>query len=340
MNIEHTIVYSDPAFYAGWPANHGAWQWGDEFLVGFMRGPYRRSSMHNIGQPFDKLLARSIDAGRSWLVEVPGVDFECHESQPVLPQAPAFDIRADQMRVCGVYDHGGDYCHEHGGFYLGKARGRMWAGPFMFHGLEQQLLYDGQICTSRTRVLDDLIFMSRGQRLIWGTDSVFCARHDGERFHFVSTVLEDDARAVMPAVARVGSRIVVAMRRRKSGRRDGWIDAVLSDDGGLSWSAPRQVGVTGSRNGNPPALAALPDGRLLACFANRSFGALHGAISEDRGESWSSFIIREHGASDIGYPQLFVRLDGVPVVVYYWAEEAGDAASRTQHIAATAIAGL
>lgn len=40
--MEHRTVYAEHGMYAGWPANHGAWQWGDEFLVGFMRGPYKK----------------------------------------------------------------------------------------------------------------------------------------------------------------------------------------------------------------------------------------------------------------------------------------------------------
>lgn len=41
MNLVHGEVYTELDIYAGWPANHGAWQWGNEFLVGFLRGKYR-----------------------------------------------------------------------------------------------------------------------------------------------------------------------------------------------------------------------------------------------------------------------------------------------------------
>lgn len=335
--MNHSIVYAEKGMYAGWPANHGAWQWGDEFLVGFLRGRYKRTSMHNIAAPFEKVLARSLDGGRTWAVEVPKVDFECHE-KAVPCEAPPFSLAENIIRVCGVYDHGGDECYEPGGFYKSADRGKTWDGPYRFTGLEQQLVYEDAICTARTRTLGELVFLSRGQRLIWGTDSTFCATHDGEKFVFKSTVLEDNARAVMPAVARVGDRIVVAMRRRGSGRRDGWIDAVHSDDVGQTWSAPRLVGVTGGRNGNPPALAALPDGRLICCYGNRDFGSMVFALSADLGESWQASLIREGGAHkdafrDIGYPQLLIRSDGVPVCIYYWA----DAERQQQHIVATAI---
>ena len=336
--MTHTIVYAEHGTYAGWPANHGAWQWGDEFLVGFLRGTYKRKSMHNIAEPFQKMLARSLDGGRTWETEVPNVDFDCHEKDGAPPSPPPFELSEVIIRACGVYDHGGDECWEPGGFYLSADRGKAWSGPFSFTGLEKELVYNDVICTARTRVLGGLVFLSAGQRLIWGTDHVFCATHDGERFHFKSTVLEDNARAVMPAVAQVGARIVAVMRRREGGKRNGWIDAVFSDDGGASWSKPRFVGDTGTHNGNPPALSALPDGRLLCCYGNRDFGSMTYAVSADRGETWPQRgLLREGtGHTDIGYPQLFLRSDGVPVCVYYWA----DSSNPHQHIAATALDGL
>lgn len=326
--MKNGIVYAEQGMYAGWPANHGAWQWGDEFLVGFLRGKYKNKSMHNISEPFEKMLARSLDGGQTWAVEKPNLDFD---ARTVFEQPPPFDLPASIIRVCGVYDHGGDECDECGGFYLSSDRGHSWSGPFAFTGLD---LADGELNTSRTRVLGDLVFLSRGHASIWGTDYTICASHDGERFGLKSTVLEDSARAVMPAVAKSGNRIVCVMRRRKSGKREGWIDAVYSDDGAQTWSDPRQVGVTGSRNGNPPALVALPDGRFLAAFGNRDEGCLMGALSND-GVQWSTFVIRESETDnrDIGYPQLFMRSDGAPVCVYYWSSSK----HPHQHIAATTI---
>lgn len=336
--MSHSIVYAESGMYAGWPANHGAWQWGDEFLVGFLRGTYKRKSMHNIAEPFEKMLARSHDGGRTWNVEKPNVDFECHERNAP-PEAPAFTMAAHIIRCCGVYDHGGDECYEPGGFYKSADRGRTWDGPYRFTGLDQQLVYDDAICTARTRVVGDLVFLSRGQRLIWGTDETFCATHDGDRFKFKAMVLSDNARAVMPAVASVGSRLVAVMRRRKTAVRNGWIDAAVSDDDGATWRVTGQVGDTGGRNGNPPALVALGDGRLCCVFGNRDFGSIVCAISADRGETWKTSLVREGGGEaflDIGYPQLFVRTDGVPVCVYYWA----DADRPQQHIVATSMENL
>lgn len=335
MNFKHGIVYSEPGIYAGWPANHGAWQWGDEFLVGFLRGRYGRKSMHNIREPFEKILARSLDGGETWETYKPNVDFEC-----IFPtDPPAFELGGDTIiRACGVYDHGGDVCYEGGGFYLSTDRGCKWTGPYSFAGLERRFSGDLQ-CTARTCITDDgLILLSNGQRMIWGTDATFAARHDGERFIDVGTVCEDSSRAVMPAVAMVGSRHVALLRRRMSGRREGWIDAFGSDDGGSTWRFLSEVGRTGSRNGNPPAVIALPNGDLLAVFANRDHGSMVYRVSRDLGESWHGDLLRggvqdSDDYLDVGYPRLFLRSDGTPVCVYYWTEPE----RLEQHIAWTQI---
>ena len=64
--IRHVVVYGEKGRFAGWPANHGMWSWGDEILVGFSRGYYKdRGPYHHINKekPEEFLLARSRDGG-------------------------------------------------------------------------------------------------------------------------------------------------------------------------------------------------------------------------------------------------------------------------------------
>ena len=327
----HSIVYSDRMMYAGWPANHGAWQWGDEFLVGFLRGEFKRKSMHDIAEPFELMQARSLDGGRTWAAEVPGIPVDTI----AVPMLAPYDIKDSIIRVRGSYDHGGDFIDPPGCFWASEDRGLTWHGPHPFAGLEDQFT-EPMINTSRSCRLGDMLFMSRADRRMWGTDETFCVSHvGGGRFKFVGTVACDQARSVMPAVARLGDRIVAACRRRKSSRSGGWIEAFGSDDGGSNWRPLGEVGETGANNGNPPALVALEDGRLLCCFANRSDRRIMCALSSD-GARWEQIVIREGGYSDIGYPQMFLRSDGVPVCVYYWS----DHEIKPQHIAATAFSKL
>src|SRR3954464_7112739 len=71
----HVMIYHKPGRFAGWPANHGIWSWGDEILVGFSVGAYRDlgPDRHAIdrGKPEEHLLARSRDGGLTWAVEDP-----------------------------------------------------------------------------------------------------------------------------------------------------------------------------------------------------------------------------------------------------------------------------
>src|SRR3954449_6039309 len=72
--VRHVIVYREEGRFAGWPANHGIWSWGDEILVGFSRGSYKdRGPYHHIDhdRPEEFLLTRSRDGGLTWAVEEP-----------------------------------------------------------------------------------------------------------------------------------------------------------------------------------------------------------------------------------------------------------------------------
>lgn len=338
--MTHGIVYAKDGVFAGWPANHGAWQWKDEFLVGFLVGEYRKGmGMHNCGEPFRKLQARSLDGGETWTMEEPNVDFNADIAQlntqgatreeMRFPKPPPFSPNAI-IRVSGCYDHGGEHCAEEGGFYVSSDRGKTWQGAYRFFGLSTQFSPPFNN-TSRTAVLDDLVFLSRNVQDHFGTDETFVARWAGREFKLLSFIIKDEARAVMPAVAQTKDRIVCALRRRRYHRRDCWIDAFGSQDGGQTWKFLSQVDSTGGYNGNPPALLALPDGRLVCAYANRSEQEIRVRISEDGGETWSvPHITLRRGTTDIGYPRLFLREDGDVVCVYYFAK-----VGQQQHIAWT-----
>ena len=76
--VRHVAVYKEPGRFAGWPANHGIWSWGDEILVGFSRGTYKdRGRYHNIDhdRPEEFLLRGAETAvcrGRSSRLSLPG----------------------------------------------------------------------------------------------------------------------------------------------------------------------------------------------------------------------------------------------------------------------------
>jgi hypothetical protein len=73
----HVMAYHGPGRFAGWPANHGVWPWGDEILVGFSAGTYKDlgPDRHAIDRekPEQHLPARSRDGGLTWAVEDPSM---------------------------------------------------------------------------------------------------------------------------------------------------------------------------------------------------------------------------------------------------------------------------
>ncbi len=345
ITIEHSTVFAQDDIYAGWPANHGAWQWGDEFLVGFMQGPWCATGMHNICEPMVKKQARSLDGGKTWVVEDPGVDFEARTIAP----APPFSLKDSIIRVCGVYDHGGEACDTRGGFYLSKDRGHTWEGAYSFGSS----LFDPPCQnTSRTAVLGDLVFVSAAIIRQWGSDYTFCMRHTGSEFLASGVVCKewfnDNAdpvrqydpstvigysRCVMPAVAQVDGRIVACCRRR-DGRRT-FIDSFGSDNDGRTWKHLSLVSNVPTNNGNPPALLAIGN-RLVCAYGHRSTKTIRMKISADRGETWGDHLVIRKGQDvDIGYPRLFARPDSTVVCVYYWSD-----AGEPQRIEATAITGM
>ena len=351
--MEHRIVYAEHGRFAGWPANNGVWMWRgmdkvnqDEILVGFTTGPYVVSSSHNIGEPYQNRLARSLDGGLSWQVEEPegyggsGGQLQTLED-PVDFAHPGF-----AMRVTGDGYHGNS--EKRGGFFFSYDRGTTWRGPFGFEGLMGlPQLKDAEL-TPRTDylVIDAdacLVFLSARSREQWGADRVFCARttDGGLTFEFVAWVVppSDPCRAVMPSTIWVSSNaLVTAIRRRDmDGEGDCWIDAYVSHDGGNCWSFSSRIGVTGAFNGNPPALTRLADGRLCCVYGQRNTRQFIARYSDDDGASWAqAIVLRDDYTSvepdqDLGYPRLVQRSDGQLVAMYYWAT----AENPHQHIAAT-----
>lgn len=324
--MKHVTVYQNLQNFAGWPANHGHWQWSNELLCGFMVGKYDDSGFgngagHMIQRPYMKMLARSFDGGETWRAEIPNASFECRE--PRIP--PLVNLRDPDtiIRVCGVYDTGGETCHPDGGFYLSIDRGKKWTGPYRFHPLAWGL---DEHFTGRTCVLGNRVFVSLAKRKQWGTDYIVELTHDGEEFAITDTVCKDVHRAVMPAVAYLPhlDRTVIAARRKGNGKN--WIDTFGRDGTGpwrQLWTDPLAAD-TGWYNGNPPALASIGENLFLA-YGNRGTGEGTAKImqvirSKDGGVSWDYvWTIASSSNRDLGYPRLFARPDGKLVCVYYIA---------------------
>jgi hypothetical protein len=337
--VEHVIVYHEPGYLNAWPANNGIWIWGDEILVGFVKATFLYDVLkHSFdrSQPSYSILARSLDGGYTWAVEDPD-NFVGDGKRPVsLNHQINFTHPDFAMRVANVE------------LYYSYDRGKTWNGPFAFQAEEEIEL------TSRTDYLandaqDCLIFLSlKDERVKAGLpDRAFTARttDGGLKIDFVSWMTETDTvRSVMPSTVRIeGEHLVSALRRRydppnveKSAPQQNWIDVYQSFDNGNTWTFLSKVADTdrGTRNGNPPSLVKLPDGRLCVTYAFRGVPySIRARISADNGKTWGKEIILRENVlpPDIGYTRSVVRTDGKVVTVYYLATEE----RKEEHIEAT-----
>jgi hypothetical protein len=352
-NIKYITVASKKGRFMGWPANNGLWKWdnGREILVGFTNGNFKERDGHNIGEEELSNLARSTDGGKTWKTEDPknfvGDDVEVKPS----PGNIRFGHPDFALRVAAIGYHGTE--DNKGRFFISYNRGKNWEGPYRFNHLNDDKNLEGMEITSRTnyRVTGKnsiQVFMSARRK-----DIEFASRLDkpfiaestdgGKSFQFAGWAVPwtDQHRAVMPSVIRTGKGDLVMALRRRNPRNDEqycWIDAFVSKDDGHSWSFLSKIGDTGLRNGNPPALAVLKDGRMACCFANRTTSKIYLRISDNDGASWDrEIVVRDNPFSyDMGYPQLLQNNEGDLVALYYITTEE----SRYSRIEAAIINGL
>ena len=335
--MKHVIVYGKPGIFCGWPANNGAWCWGNEILVGFSCGPYVEKKGHNMGSESMNVVARSTDGGVTWAMEDPP-NF-AGDDVPVKP-APGNINFAHPDFAMRVHRHG---CAR---FFISYDRGHTWKGPYEFSGLMAHPQLKGLENTARTDYIvngpaDCFIFMSARKPDTGTRDRAFCARttDGGKTFNFVSWINPEPVgttRGAMPSTVRISSTKLVSALRRKY--PDQWVDVFVSNDNARSWQFLSKVADTGGWNGNPPALVRLKDGRLCCVFGNRSKRQIIARLSEDQGKTWGAeivlrddFQVDKFNDPDLGYPRLVQRPDGKLVAMYYWATPQ----HPHQHIAAT-----
>lgn len=325
LAVKHkTIIRSDEVFF-GWPANNGAWQWGDELLFGVMAGKRdgNVAGMHKVSGELVSLMVRSRDGGEnwnwspSWLEQYSGEDAEPLVFTGRGEKCPwPDDLDSRIIRICGWYDHGGESCQYEGAFYSSADRGMSWDGPHALLGTEPVFFADNDEdcrCTSRTCVIGELIFLTHGPPF---ADRTFIVRMGKGELEYIGHFPKVAGRQAMPAVAAIDNQLFVACRRRID--RDCWIDLYGSDYRGQLWNVinPR-VADTGGYNGNPPALVS-NNGKLYLAYGNRTLGNMNIAVSSDGGKNWIHNILRDGGGRDFGYPRLFKRSDGSLICVYYW----------------------
>lgn len=321
MRVRHVRIAGGPGEYAGWPANHGAWAWGDELLAGYASGRYdpAHAGMHRTSGGLVRRLARSRDGGATWAVEWPDADLEGED--PAGPPPASVGPRTHALRVCGHYDHGGEAAPPGGALYASADRGATWGGPWELAGMEREFDRSHR-CTARTCVHGDLVFLARARFTAFGTDEALCCRMEGGRLRLLSVLSPDGVRCLPYSAARAHGHLWLGVRQRAFRTDANWVSVYASTDGGESWCHPPGGAVgTGEHNGSPPALAAL-GGQLYMAVAHRGDGALRLHRWSVRTRCWAECGDLRRGCSvDSGYPVLLPTSRGL-ACVHYWSEGA------------------
>lgn len=346
--MRHVHIYREAGRFGGWPANGGAWSWGNEILVGFRQNYMDLSGgFHAIdrSRPSRCVQARSMDGGESWNLEAPDLGEPAVRNvltgdEPLESTGVEEPIDLEHPDFAIKLDHGGLHAGARSWFHLSYDRGHTWSEPYMFPTLGLPGI------AARTDYLKSeaqgYLFFLTAAKSDGREGHTFCARtRDGcQTFQFVSWIgPEPGGWTIMPASVRLPSaRILVALRCRGVAEQahlaPHWIDLYASDNEGATWTyVCRPAAVTG-RGGNPPTLTRLPDGRLCLTYGYRDapFG-MRATVSEDEGTTWGEeIILRDDGGNhDIGYPRTVLRPDGTLVTMYYYNE----AAEGERYIAAT-----
>lgn len=333
--VKHVAVFSEDGRFGGWPANHGAWSWGNEIVVGFGVGYYKDMgpARHAIDRekPEEHVLARSLDGGETWDIEHPAkqnilvgkagmrhgtVPPGSQEKEPVECPGGIDFTHPDFAFTARMTDiHKGA-----SRFYYSTDRAHTWQGPFKLP------LFGQPGILARTDYIvngpsDCMLFMAASKQN--GREGrVICVRttDGGKTWNFVSYIgPEPKGYAIMPSTVRIGPADLLTTIRMREGEPS-WIDAWISHDNGQSWEFyNRPVESTGE--GNPPAMIKLLDGRLCLTYAYRAEPfSMQAKLSSDSGKTWSEpIMLRPDGAGrDIGYPRTVQRPDGKIVTIYYF----------------------
>jgi len=334
--ISHQVVFRESGRFGGWPANNGAWSWGDEFLVGFTAAWHKtldvqRHQMDN-DRAKESWLARSVDGGTTWTIEKPASLLAADEAvlqRKPLAQAISFTAPGFALTV-RFHKSGPAY------FYYSTDRGHHWAGPYDLPDLGTPGL------RARTDYLvhgpKELTVFLTAEKENGDEGRPICARTtDGgmtwERLAYIGP--EPATFTIMPATLQLDEKTFLTTVRAQKNAQTNWIDAWISRDRGLNWVYhSRPVPDTGTHNGNPPDLTRLRDGRLCLVYGYRAEPrGLRARISSDQGSTWGVEIVLRSDAvtHDLGYSRSFQRSDGNIVSVYYF----NDGPHTERFIAAT-----
>jgi len=335
--IENVVVYKEDGRFAGWPANNGIWNWGDEIVVGFTLGYHKEKEGHTIDgdRPRHPMQARSLDGGETWAIERPSyVDEDGNTPEPTEPVGGIDFTQPDFAMTLRMEGSNSGYSY----YYYSTDRCKTWEGPYWLPDFDRKGIF------ARTDYIVDgkhemMAFMTAAED--WGGEGwPFATRttDGGKTWEFVGWIgeqPEEEGYSIMPSTLRINDNALFSVIRRRGivdGEKQWWLESFISPDNGESWYMLDEPWI--NNDGNPPHLIELEDGRWVLTYGHRAppYG-IRARISRDQGQTWGDeIVLRDDGANwDLGYPRSVQRGDGAVVTTYYF----NDTNQKERYIAAT-----
>jgi len=352
--IQHMIVYQEDDRFAGWPANNGIWNWGDEILVGFVEAEhYETEGFHTYNRETARnKYARSLDGGETWKIEdaydlgQTGWAYDNSLSdeeaeEPTILEEPIEDFTNPDFIITWMRNN---YHNGPSIFYYSNDRGHQWHGPYHFPDLDTH-----GIGTRTDYIVDgpqELSIFANAAKENGREGRVAHIRTiDGgvtwERVAWIGD--EPEGFDIMPSTVRLSiNELFTVIRSREPVPRRDFLRAFRSEDDGVTWQEEENPSFETGNGGTPPALVRMKDGRLALTYIYRSnYGSrVHLRFSEDNGKTWGNEITvrsKDGATRDVGYPRMVQREDGKLVIVYYWNHAAQEGAAPYRYIAASIV---
>jgi hypothetical protein len=328
VNAQHVVVFQESGRYGGWPANQGAWIWGNEIVIGFDDGEFLATQKgHTLRRdvaPKQKL-ARSLDGGETWTIEEPtdlrlpsGVGYQGSwppgDGRPLGDSPGGLDFTHPDMAFTARMTKNPGVSR----FYYSQNRGRTWQGPYKLPDFGRAAgtaaRTDYIVNGKHDLSLVTTLAKENGKE---GRPAIVRTRDGGKTWTLVSLIgaepAEDDY-AIMPATARIAPGTLLTAIRHK-----GFLQLYRSANDGEAWQADGDRIDTG--RGNPASLIRLKDGRLVLTYGYRAepYG-IRARVSSDGGRTWQPELVlrADGGNTDLGYPRSVQRADGKVVTIYYY----------------------